>query len=142
MDPTLTLECYDADVLSADDFLGSVELNLAKMIRGADSARNCRLSMLKNKNRPTVNLFKEKNHRGWWPLGVLDGTRAATRLTVTFFLLIFHSYFNLKFDQTSNLIKIKKGKVEAHFILLNEKQVEERPAGLGREAPDPLPEPE
>lgn len=35
----------------------------------------------------------------------------------------------------------KKGKVEAQFILLNEKQVEEKPAGRGRSEPDPLPEP-
>ena len=35
----------------------------------------------------------------------------------------------------------KKGKVEAQFIFLNEKQVEAKPAGRGRSEPDPLPEP-
>lgn len=81
MEPLVTLQCWDADVVSADDFLGSIELNLARMIPGAETARTCRLSMLKNKNRPTVNLFKVKNLRGWWPMAVFEGGKPS-RLAV------------------------------------------------------------
>lgn len=75
MEPIFTLQCWDADVVSADDFLGSCQLNLSKMLRGADTAKGCRLSMLKNKNWPTVDLFKVKNVRGWWPVAVYEGDK-------------------------------------------------------------------
>ena len=39
------------------------------------------------------------------------------------------------------LIFFFKGKVEAEFIIMNEQQAIEAPAGLGRNEPDPLPEP-
>lgn len=96
MEPIVTLQCWDADVVSADDFLGSVQLNLARMIPGAETARNCRLSMLsKNKNRPTVNLFKVKNLRGWWPMAVFEGDKPG-RLAVN--SQQKHLFYNFFFD--------------------------------------------
>jgi hypothetical protein len=38
-------------------------------------------------------------------------------------------------------IIIKKGKIEAEFKLMTEKEAEEHPAGKGRNEPDALPEP-
>jgi Ca2+-dependent lipid-binding protein len=84
MEPLITLQCWDADVVSADDFLGSIQLNLTRMIKGADTAKSCRLSMLKNKNKKTVNLFQVKNVRGWWPMAIFDGNKSG-RLTVKTF---------------------------------------------------------
>ena len=51
--------------------------------------------------------------------------------------------FTLVSKTLHNKIKIKnfKGKVEAEFIILNEQNANEQPAGLGRNEPDPLPDP-
>lgn len=70
--------------------------------------------MLKENKWPKINLFKVRQHRGWWPF-------VSTSSTESFVLT---------------------GKVEAEFKLLSEKEAEEQPAGLGREAPDALPEPQ
>jgi hypothetical protein len=86
------------------------------MIRGSKMSEKCKLSMVKNeKQRAHVNIFEVKNHRGWWP-------------------------FVMKDDANNNQIKLS-GKVEAEFILLTEEQALAKPAGLGREPPDPMPEP-
>lgn len=60
-----------------------------------------------------MNLFKTKSHKGWWPFVTID------------------SHQNLKLT----------GKLEAEFTLLSEEQALERPAGRGRDEPDPLPAP-
>ena len=63
------LECYDRDIVSSDDLLGSLELNLLKMTEAVPSSVKCKM----NKKSRQINLFKvkasEKNgrsHRGWW----------------------------------------------------------------------------
>ena len=68
----VTLQCWDADLVSSDDYLGNVQINLTKMTRGAKSSKNCNLSMLKNKKRSKINLFKVKKHKGWWPFYSVD----------------------------------------------------------------------
>lgn len=93
----MTLQCWDADVVSADDFLGSIQLDLTRMIKGADTAKACRLSMLKNKNRPTVNLFKEKNVRGWWPMAVFEGDKPG-RLAVYYTSFLFSYLIQLIYE--------------------------------------------
>ena len=82
------------------------------MLRGAKTSKACKLDMINNNDWPKINLFKLRSHRGWWPMFAVENNRM--KLT---------------------------GKVEAEFILLNEQQATDKPAGLGRSEPDPLPEP-
>jgi len=65
----LTVQIWDADVVSADDFLGSLTLNLNRIPKPAKSPRRCNLEMVDQKNqRPTLNLFKNRRCKGWWPI--------------------------------------------------------------------------
>lgn len=79
--PKITLQCFDSDQLSADDNLGQIELNLCSLIKGAGTEQTCGLKMIKDKKWPRVNLFKKRQHRGWWPF-VSDGIKSSLRLTV------------------------------------------------------------
>uniref|UniRef100_A0A673LN86 Otoferlin n=1 Tax=Sinocyclocheilus rhinocerous TaxID=307959 RepID=A0A673LN86_9TELE len=57
----LTLQVWDADHFSADDFLGAIELDLNKFPRGAKTAKQCSLNMvLKEHELPTISIFKIK----------------------------------------------------------------------------------
>ncbi len=112
--PVLILQCYDADQFSADDLLGQLELNLCKFIKGASSAENCSLRMVKDKKWPKLNMFKTRQNRGWWPFVATNPDKS---LKIT-------------------------GKLEAEFKLMSEKEAEEQPAGEARAPPDPLMPPE
>ncbi|XP_037920162.1 otoferlin-like isoform X1 [Hermetia illucens] len=109
----LELQVWDADHFSADDFLGAISLNLNRFPRGAKSSKLCTLDMLKTDNVPTVNIFKQKRVRGWWP------------------------FFIKKQNDEMELT----GKVEAEFHLLTKEEAEQSPAGYGRNEPDPLEKP-
>ncbi|XP_068094099.1 fer-1-like protein 6 isoform X2 [Hyperolius riggenbachi] len=64
----LLLQVWDFDRLSADDFLGSMELNLNGFHRGAKTAKSCDLSMATNpKDENRISIFQQKRIRGWWP---------------------------------------------------------------------------
>jgi len=90
MKPKLFLLCYDADQLTSDDKLGTLEFNLVKLIKGANDAEACTAKMLKTSKLPYINLFKVKYHKGWYPFKGEDND--ANKLTVFisfFFLFIF-----------------------------------------------------
>ena len=57
---------------------------------------------------PTMNLFKQKRTKGWWP-------------------------FVAKDEQGELMLQ---GKVEAELILMTGEEAEKNPAGLGREDPN------
>lgn len=109
----LELQVWDADHFSADDFLGAISLNLNRFPRGAKSSKLCTLDMLKTDSVPTVNIFKQKRVRGWWP------------------------FFIKKENDEMELT----GKVEAEIHLLTKEEAEKNPAGYGRNEPDPLEKP-
>lgn len=62
---------------------------------------------------PTINIFKQKRVRGWWP-------------------------FYIKRDTEEMELT---GKVEAEIQLLTREEADKLPAGLGRSEPDPLEKP-
>ncbi|XP_016351775.1 otoferlin isoform X2 [Sinocyclocheilus anshuiensis] len=110
----LTLQVWDADHFSADDFLGAIELDLNKFPRGAKTAKQCSLNMvLKEHELPTISIFKQKRVKGWWPFVARDE--------------------NDEFELT--------GKVEAELHLLTAEEAEKNPVGFGRNEPEPLEKP-
>ncbi|XP_010211914.1 PREDICTED: otoferlin [Tinamus guttatus] len=69
----LTLQVWDADHFSADDFLGAIELDLTRFPRGAKTAKQCSLEMVTNEAElPMVSIFKQKRVKGWWPFVARD----------------------------------------------------------------------
>ncbi|XP_018427633.1 PREDICTED: otoferlin, partial [Nanorana parkeri] len=64
----LTLQVWDADHFSADDFLGAIELDLNRFPRGAKTAKQCSIDMVAPEvDLPMVSIFKQKRVKGWWP---------------------------------------------------------------------------
>ena len=108
------MQCWDADLLSSDDHLGTVELDLANMVRGTKTSADCKASILRSEKRPRLNLFRAKKHKGWWPFVTVDPASKKPKLT---------------------------GKVEAEFLLLTEEEATAKPAGRGHDEPDALPLP-
>ncbi|XP_041660466.1 otoferlin isoform X5 [Cheilinus undulatus] len=112
--PRLTLQVWDADHFSADDFLGAIELDLNRFPRGAKTAKQCSLNMIRNEQElPTISIFKQKRVKGWWPFAARDE--------------------NDELELT--------GKVEAELHLVTAEEAEKSPVGLGRNEPDPLEKP-
>ncbi|XP_039638192.1 otoferlin isoform X3 [Perca fluviatilis] len=112
--PRLTLQVWDADHFSADDFLGAIELDLNRFPRGAKTAKQCSLDMIQNEQElPTISIFKQKRVKGWWPFVARDE--------------------NDEMELT--------GKVEAELHLVTAEEAEKCPVGLGRNEPDPLEKP-
>ncbi|XP_072293204.1 myoferlin-like isoform X1 [Eucyclogobius newberryi] len=112
--PKLIVQIWDNDKFSLDDYLGSVELDLLNLIPPSKTPEKCSLEMLPGKStcvrstgRTLTSLFSQKSVRGWWPCAIeQDG-----KLTLG-------------------------GKVEMTLEIVEEKDMEERPAGKGRDEPN------
>ncbi|MGH0135653.1 UNVERIFIED_CONTAM: hypothetical protein FKN15_044672 [Acipenser sinensis] len=107
--PKLMIQIWDNDKFSFDDYLGSVELDLNRMVRPSKNPEKCTLDMLEQSLCPEklVSLFEQKTMRGWWPcVGESNGE------------------------------KIIAGKVEITLEIVSEQERDEKPAGLGREEPN------
>uniref|UniRef100_A0A4W5JSS2 Otoferlin n=1 Tax=Hucho hucho TaxID=62062 RepID=A0A4W5JSS2_9TELE len=110
----LTLQVWDADHFSADDFLGAIELDLNRFPRGAKTSKQCSIGMVQNEAElPCISIFKQKRVKGWWPFVARDE--------------------NDEMELT--------GKVEAELHLMSAEEAEKSPVGLGRNEPDPLEKP-
>ncbi|XP_065152682.1 myoferlin [Paramisgurnus dabryanus] len=107
--PKLTLQIWDNDKFSLDDYLGAVELDLLHLIPPAKTPEKCSLNMLSQtvKGLPPTSLFSQKSVRGWWPCAMEQDGK-----------------------------KILAGKVEMTLEVVEEKEAEERPAGKGRDEPN------
>uniref|UniRef100_A0AAQ5YT86 Myoferlin like n=1 Tax=Amphiprion ocellaris TaxID=80972 RepID=A0AAQ5YT86_AMPOC len=112
--PKLTIQIWDNDKFSLDDYLGSVELDLLNLIPPAKTPEKCSLKMLPGmmgsvtaeKPQPK-SLFSQKSVRGWWPCATeQDGKHKLG------------------------------GKVEMTLEIVEEKEMEERPSGKGRNEPN------
>ncbi|KAF1375699.1 hypothetical protein PFLUV_G00222910 [Perca fluviatilis] len=112
--PKLIIQIWDNDKFSMDDYLGSIELDLLNLISPAKSPEKCSLKMLpgmagsvSSKRPPPNSLFSQKSVRGWWPCAIeQDGKH------------------------------VLGGKVEMTLEIVEEKELEERPAGKGRDEPN------
>ena len=130
--PRLNLQVWDADSFSKDDFLGAITLDLPKFPRGARAASLCTLDMLRTDGSvPTINLFKQKRTKGWWPFSAKNDNNEQM-LQV---LLLTVAAGGLEADLNV------QGKVEAELILLTAEEAEKNPAGAGRDDPNGLDKP-
>ncbi|CAG2067097.1 unnamed protein product, partial [Timema podura] len=77
----LTLQAWDNDLISKDDYLGSLVLNLLRLPRGAKSPKHCTLDVMAP-DAPTFNLFKIKRTKGWWPFEGVDEKTGERTLAV------------------------------------------------------------
>ncbi|KAK7910021.1 hypothetical protein WMY93_014705 [Mugilogobius chulae] len=105
--PKLTIQIWDNDKFSFDDYLGHLVLDLNHMLRPAKSPAKCDLERLDQPGSKLVSLFEQKTVKGWWPCVCQQGG-----------------------DKTL------AGKVEMSLELVSEQEQEERPAGLGRDEPN------
>lgn len=114
--PKFIAQIWDNDLFSPDDFLGQLELNLNKLPRPAKNAGQCGLQQVpgtpesRKKNIEVVSLFDLKRIYGWWPAVATDGGE-----------------------------HMLAGKLEMTLELLSKQEVEENPAGQGREEPNQNP---
>uniref|UniRef100_A0A672J1P0 Dysferlin, limb girdle muscular dystrophy 2B (autosomal recessive) n=1 Tax=Salarias fasciatus TaxID=181472 RepID=A0A672J1P0_SALFA len=105
--PKLTIQIWDNDKFSFDDYLGHLVMDLNHMLRPAKSPEKCSLELLKQPADKLVSLFEQKTVRGWWPCACeLNGEKTIA------------------------------GKVEMSLEIVTEQEQEERPAGLGRDEPN------
>ncbi|XP_018560298.1 dysferlin isoform X1 [Lates calcarifer] len=105
--PKLTIQIWDNDKFSFDDYLGHLVMDLNHMLRPAKSPQKCDLQLLDQPADKLVSLFEQKTVKGWWPCTCeKDGE------------------------------KIIAGKVEMSLEIVTEQEQEERPAGLGRDEPN------
>uniref|UniRef100_A0AAZ3SRM9 C2 domain-containing protein n=1 Tax=Oncorhynchus tshawytscha TaxID=74940 RepID=A0AAZ3SRM9_ONCTS len=105
--PKITIQIWDNDKFSFDDYLGCLEMDLHHMQRPAKSPEKCTLDILSQGQDKLVSLFQQKTVKGWWPC-VCD----------------------------SNGEKIIAGKVEMSLEIVSEQEQDERPAGQGRDEPN------
>ncbi|XP_037116037.1 dysferlin isoform X7 [Syngnathus acus] len=105
--PRFTIQVWDNDKFSFDDYLGHLVMDLNRMIRPSKSPQKCDLHLLEQPADPRVSLFEQKTVKGWWPcVREQDGQ------------------------------KLLAGKVEMSLEIVTEQEEEERPAGLGRDEPN------
>ena len=72
MAPNLMIQIWDNDKFSADDFLGTLELNLNAMPNPAKKSGQCNLKQIPDLaagrgDVKMVSIFERKRIRGFWP---------------------------------------------------------------------------
>ena len=97
--PVLTLQIWDNDKFSADDFIGQLSLNLNRMIKPVKDSDKCGLHQLPDSNDSTqnfVSLFEQRRLKGWWPciVELVDKKREIAVLKLFILLRFSYIYFS------------------------------------------------
>nr|XP_057911615.1 fer-1-like protein 4 isoform X1 [Doryrhamphus excisus] len=145
----LTLQIWDYDRISANDFLGSIELRLSDMVRPAKSSGKCTIQMAKDRATPRVSIFRSKKMKGWWPLTrqktaedfEREEKQAAQKKKESKKKKNKMKQEDVQFTDSSGNIYLLMGKVEAELQLVTLEQAEANPVGRGRKEPEPLDKP-
>uniref|UniRef100_A0A3Q2CA86 Fer-1-like protein 4 n=1 Tax=Cyprinodon variegatus TaxID=28743 RepID=A0A3Q2CA86_CYPVA len=151
----LTLQVWDYDRISANDFLGSVELSLSSMVRPAKSSSKCTIEMAKDQASPRFSIFRAKKMKGWWPLVRLKTAEDFEKEEKEKRRAKKKGYKKKKTkDKRSQMREediqytdslgntyLLMGKVEAELQLVALEQAEANPVGRGRKEPEPLEKP-
>lgn len=123
-------------------FSGSIELDLLNLIPPAKTSEKCKLKMLPgmsstSKKLAPNSLFSQKSVRGWWPcVNEQDGKHVlAVCLHPTTLCSIIYIVIHL-FSNSLVTPCFLQGKVEMTLEIVEEKEMEERPAGKGRDEPN------
>ncbi|XP_017954999.1 fer-1-like protein 6 [Drosophila navojoa] len=107
--PLIYFQVWDKDVLSKDEFLGALELNLSDLPLPYSSERRCKPFPNSHQR---INLFNRRNVEGWFPLvdGLISKDGVPVHRTIT-------------------------GKAQLQLEILTEPEASNAPAGLGHQPP-------
>lgn len=143
----LTLQIWDYDLISANDFLGSIELKLNDMVRPGRTADQCTIKMAKEKAGPRASIIRGKRMKGWWPMTKVkeeedeeeeeEESKKKKKKKKKKKVKIE----DVEYTDNSGNTYILRGKIEAEMHLLTLEEAEKSPVGLGRKEPEPLDKP-